>query len=133
MVGLQSFFVFLCFIFGEFFVVCDFFLECVRNIGIVVYIDVGKIIMIEWILFYFGVVYKIGEVYDGVVVIDWMVQEWECGIIIIVVVILMVWQDYWINIIDMFGYVDFIIEVECFMCVLDGVIVVFCVVGGVQF
>lgn len=119
--------------------VCIIFIVCYCNIGISVYIDVGKIIIIECILFYIGVNYKIGEVYDGVVIMDWMEQEQECGIIIIFVVIIVFWfgmvkqyELYCINIIDILGYVDFIIEVECFMCVFDGVVMVYCVVGGVQ-
>lgn len=104
-----------------------------------VYIDVGKIIMFECILFYIGKSYKIGEVYDGVVIMDWMEQEQECGIMIQFVVIIVFWKgmdkfllEYCFNIIDIFGYVDFIIEVECLFCVFDGVVFVLCVVGGVQ-
>lgn len=110
-----------------------------RNIGISAYIDVGKIIIIERILFYIGVNYKIGEVYDGVVIMDWMEQEQERGIIIIFVAIIVFWfgmvkqyESYRINIIDISGYVDFIIEVERFMRVFDGAVMVYCVVGGVQ-
>lgn len=107
-----------------------------RNIGIVVYIDVGKIMIIECILYYIGISYKIGEVYDGVVIMDWMEQEQERGIIIILVVIKIFWkwkdEEYMVNIIDILGYVDFIVEVECLLCVLDGVVVFFCVVFGVE-
>lgn len=94
-------------------------------------------IIIECVFFYIGFSYKIGEVYDGVVIMDWMEQEQECGIIIIFVVMKIFWkwkeQDYVVNIIDILGYVDFIVEVECFFCVLDGVVVLFCVVFGVEF
>lgn len=108
------------------------------NIGIVVYIDVGKIIIIECILFFMGCICNLGEIYEGVLQMDWMEQECECGIIIIVVVIIVYWiyieigEDYIVNIIDIFGYVDFIIEVECFMCVFDGVVVVFDFSQGVE-
>lgn len=97
-----------------------------------VYIDVGKIIIIECILYYIGINYKIGEVYDGVVIMDWMEQEQECGIIIIFVVMIMFWKDNQFNIIDMLGYVDFIVEVECNLCVFDGVVVVFDGKEGVE-
>lgn len=108
-------------------------LSKVCNIGIMVYIDVGKIMMIECILFYMGVNYKFGEMYDGVLIIDWMEQEKECGIMIMFVVVICFWNKNQINIIDIFGYVDFMVEVECLFCVFDGVVVVFDGKEGVEF
>ena len=107
-------------------------LERVRNIGIAAHIDAGKTTTTERILFYSGVVHKIGEVHDGAAVTDWMAQERERGITITAADISTSWQDHRINIIDTPGHVDFTIEVERSMRVLDGVIAVFCAVGGVQ-
>ena len=108
----------------------DFPLERVRNIGIAAHIDAGKTTTTERILFYSGVVHKIGEVHDGAAVTDWMAQERERGITITAAAISTSWQDHRINIIDTPGHVDFTIEVERSMRVLDGVIAVFCAVGG---
>ena len=110
----------------------DFPLERVRNIGIAAHIDAGKTTTTERILFYSGVVHKIGEVHDGAAVTDWMAQERERGITITAAAISTSWKDHRINIIDTPGHVDFTIEVERSMRVLDGVIAVFCAVGGVQ-
>jgi len=107
-------------------------LEKVRNIGIAAHIDAGKTTTTERILFYSGVVHKIGEVHDGTAVTDWMEQERERGITITAAAISTTWRDHRINIIDTPGHVDFTIEVERSMRVLDGVIAVFCSVGGVQ-
>ncbi|NJK41258.1 MAG: elongation factor G [Acaryochloridaceae cyanobacterium SU_2_1] len=107
-------------------------LDRVRNIGIAAHIDAGKTTTTERILFYSGVVHKIGEVHDGNTVTDWMDQERERGITITAAAISTTWQDHQINIIDTPGHVDFTIEVERSMRVLDGVIAVFCSVGGVQ-
>jgi elongation factor G len=107
-------------------------LERVRNIGIAAHIDAGKTTTTERILFYSGVVHKIGEVHDGAAVTDWMAQERERGITITAAAISTAWRDHRINIIDTPGHVDFTIEVERSMRVLDGVIAVFCAVGGVQ-
>ncbi len=107
-------------------------LERVRNIGIAAHIDAGKTTTTERILFYSGVVHKIGEVHDGNTVTDWMAQERERGITITAAAITTHWKDHQINIIDTPGHVDFTIEVERSMRVLDGVIAVFCSVGGVQ-
>jgi elongation factor G len=107
-------------------------LERVRNIGIAAHIDAGKTTTTERILYYSGVVHKIGEVHDGNTVTDWMEQERERGITITAAAITTSWKDYQINIIDTPGHVDFTIEVERSMRVLDGVIAVFCSVGGVQ-
>lgn len=107
-------------------------LEKVRNIGIAAHIDAGKTTTTERILFYSGLVHKIGEVHDGNAVTDWMEQEKERGITITAAAISTSWQDHRINIIDTPGHVDFTIEVERSMRVLDGVIAVFCSVGGVQ-
>ncbi|MEL6779120.1 MAG: elongation factor G [Cyanobacteria bacterium J06597_16] len=107
-------------------------LEDVRNIGIAAHIDAGKTTTTERILFYSGVVHKIGEVHDGNAVTDWMEQEKERGITITAAAISTTWRDHQINIIDTPGHVDFTIEVERSMRVLDGVIAVFCSVGGVQ-
>lgn len=107
-------------------------LEDVRNIGIAAHIDAGKTTTTERILFYSGVVHKIGEVHDGNAVTDWMEQEKERGITITAAAISTAWRDHRINIIDTPGHVDFTIEVERSMRVLDGVVAVFCSVGGVQ-
>ncbi|MGB3293368.1 MAG: elongation factor G [Phormidesmis sp.] len=107
-------------------------LENVRNIGIAAHIDAGKTTTTERILFYSGVVHKIGEVHDGNAVTDWMEQEKERGITITAAAISTTWRDHQINIIDTPGHVDFTIEVERSMRVLDGVVAVFCSVGGVQ-
>ncbi|WP_201278894.1 elongation factor G [Leptolyngbya iicbica] len=107
-------------------------LEKVRNIGIAAHIDAGKTTTTERILFYSGVVHKIGEVHDGTAVTDWMAQERERGITITAAAISTNWREHQINIIDTPGHVDFTIEVERSMRVLDGVIAVFCSVGGVQ-
>jgi elongation factor G len=107
-------------------------LEKVRNIGIAAHIDAGKTTTTERILFYSGIVHKIGEVHEGTAVTDWMEQERERGITITAAAISTSWQDHRINIIDTPGHVDFTIEVERSMRVLDGVIAVFCSVGGVQ-
>ncbi len=107
-------------------------LERVRNIGIAAHIDAGKTTTTERILFYSGMVHKIGEVHEGTAVTDWMEQERERGITITAAAISTSWKDHRINIIDTPGHVDFTIEVERSMRVLDGVIAVFCSVGGVQ-
>jgi len=100
--------------------------------GIAAHIDAGKTTTTERILFYSGIVHKIGEVHDGNAVTDWMAQERERGITITAAAISTSWQDHRINIIDTPGHVDFTIEVERSMRVLDGVITVLCSVGGVQ-
>ncbi|WP_066377883.1 MULTISPECIES: elongation factor G [unclassified Anabaena] len=107
-------------------------LEKVRNIGIAAHIDAGKTTTTERILFYSGIIHKIGEVHEGTAVTDWMDQERERGITITAAAISTSWKDHQINIIDTPGHVDFTIEVERSMRVLDGVIAVFCSVGGVQ-
>jgi elongation factor G len=106
--------------------------EKIRNIGIAAHIDAGKTTTTERILYYSGVVHKIGEVHDGNATTDWMEQEKERGITITAAAITTSWKDHKINIIDTPGHVDFTIEVERSMRVLDGVIAVFCSVGGVQ-
>ncbi|XGV96800.1 MAG: elongation factor G [Leptolyngbya sp. BL-A-14] len=107
-------------------------IERVRNIGIAAHIDAGKTTTTERILFYSGVVHKIGEVHEGTATTDWMAQERERGITITAAAISTSWKNHQINIIDTPGHVDFTIEVERSMRVLDGVIAVFCSVGGVQ-
>ena len=107
-------------------------LEKVRNIGIAAHIDAGKTTTTERILFYSGVVHKMGEVHEGTAVTDWMEQERERGITITAAAISTSWNKHQINIIDTPGHVDFTIEVERSMRVLDGVITVLCSVGGVQ-
>ena len=107
-------------------------LERVRNIGIAAHIDAGKTTTTERILFYTGIAYKMGEVHDGAATMDWMQQEQERGITITAAAITTSWKDHKVNIIDTPGHVDFTIEVERSMRVLDGVIAVFCSVGGVQ-
>jgi elongation factor G len=107
-------------------------LQRLRNIGIAAHIDAGKTTTTERILFYSGKVHKIGEVHEGTAVTDWMVQERERGITITSAAITTYWKDHQINIIDTPGHVDFTIEVERSLRVLDGVVAVFCSVGGVQ-
>jgi elongation factor G len=107
-------------------------LEKVRNIGIAAHIDAGKTTTTERILFYSGIIHKIGEVHEGTAVTDWMEQERERGITITAAAISTTWKNHQINIIDTPGHVDFTIEVERSMRVLDGVITVLCSVGGVQ-
>ncbi|WP_026072930.1 elongation factor G [Nodosilinea nodulosa] len=107
-------------------------IEQIRNIGIAAHIDAGKTTTTERILFYSGIVHKIGEVHDGTAVTDWMEQERERGITITAAAISTTWRDHQINILDTPGHVDFTIEVERSMRVLDGVIAVFDSVGGVQ-
>ena len=107
-------------------------LEDVRNIGIAAHIDAGKTTTTERILFYTGVEHKIGEVHDGAATMDWMEQEQERGITITSAATTCEWAGKQINIIDTPGHVDFTIEVERSMRVLDGAVSVFCAVGGVQ-
>ncbi|MFW6358093.1 MAG: elongation factor G [Chroococcales cyanobacterium] len=107
-------------------------LERVRNIGIAAHIDAGKTTTTERILFYTGIAHKLGEVHEGTATMDWMAQEQERGITITAAAITTSWRDHKVNIIDTPGHVDFTIEVERSMRVLDGVIAVFCSVGGVQ-
>ena len=103
-----------------------------RNIGIAAHIDAGKTTTSERILFYTGVSHKIGEVHDGAATMDWMEQEKERGITITSAATTCFWKNYQINLIDTPGHVDFTIEVERSMRVLDGAVAVFCSVGGVQ-
>jgi elongation factor G len=103
-----------------------------RNIGIMAHIDAGKTTTTERILFYTGVNYKIGEVHDGAATMDWMQQEQERGITITSAATTCSWKDHRINIIDTPGHVDFTVEVERSLRVLDGVVAVFCGVGGVE-
>ena len=107
-------------------------LEDVRNIGIAAHIDAGKTTTTERILFYTGVSHKIGEVHEGAATMDWMEQEQERGITITSAATTCEWRNTQINIIDTPGHVDFTIEVERSMRVLDGAVAVFCAVGGVQ-
>ena len=107
-------------------------LERVRNIGIMAHIDAGKTTTTERVLFYTGVSHKIGEVHDGAATMDWMAQEQERGITITSAATTCSWKDHQINIIDTPGHVDFTIEVERSLRVLDGAVGVFCAVGGVQ-
>lgn len=107
-------------------------LDKIRNIGIAAHIDAGKTTTSERILFYTGVSHKIGEVHDGAATMDWMEQEKERGITITSAATTCFWNGYQVNLIDTPGHVDFTIEVERSMRVLDGAIAVFCSVGGVQ-
>jgi len=107
-------------------------IEKIRNIGIAAHIDAGKTTTTERILFYTGLSHKIGEVHDGAATTDWMEQEKERGITITSAAVTCHWGDTQINIIDTPGHVDFTIEVERSMRVLDGAVAVFCSVGGVQ-
>ncbi len=110
----------------------EYSLEKTRNIGIAAHIDAGKTTVTERILFYTGRTHKIGEVHDGGATMDWMVQEQERGITITSAATTCFWSDHRINIIDTPGHVDFTVEVERSLRVLDGAVAVFCAVGGVQ-
>jgi elongation factor G len=107
-------------------------IEWVRNIGIMAHIDAGKTTTTERVLYYTGINYKIGEVHEGTATMDWMVQEQERGITITSAATTCFWRDHRINIIDTPGHVDFTIEVERSLRVLDGAVAVFCAVGGVE-
>src|SRR5213595_2969166 len=107
-------------------------LERTRNIGIMAHIDAGKTTTTERILYYTGISYKIGEVHEGTAVMDWMVQEQERGITITSAATTCFWREHRVNIIDTPGHVDFTIEVERSLRVLDGAVAVFCGVGGVE-
>ena len=107
-------------------------LERVRNIGIMAHIDAGKTTATERILFYTGKSHKLGEVHDGEATMDWMAQERERGITITSAATTTSWRDHMVNLIDTPGHVDFTVEVERSLRVLDGVIGLFCAVGGVE-
>ena len=110
----------------------QFPLEKTRNIGIMAHIDAGKTTTTERILFYTGRVHKIGETHDGGATMDWMVQEQERGITITSAATTCQWDGHRINIIDTPGHVDFTVEVERSLRVLDGSVAVFCAKGGVE-
>src|SRR5437764_5063411 len=103
-----------------------------RNIGIMAHIDAGKTTTTERILYYTGINYKIGEVHEGTATMDWMLQDQERGITITSAATTCLWRDHRVNIIDTRGHVDFTIEVERSLRVLDGAVAVFCGVGGVE-
>lgn len=110
----------------------QFSLDRIRNIGIMAHIDAGKTTTSERILFYTGKVHRLGEVHDGAATMDWMVQEQERGITITSAATTCFWRDHQINLIDTPGHVDFTVEVERSLRVLDGAVAVFCSVGGVE-
>jgi elongation factor G len=107
-------------------------LDRIRNIGIMAHIDAGKTTTTERILYYTGRSHKVGEVHDGAATMDWMVQEQERGITITSAATRCFWKDHCINIIDTPGHVDFTVEVERSIRVLDGAVALFCAVGGVE-
>ena len=110
----------------------EYSLERTRNIGIMAHIDAGKTTTTERILFYTGITHKLGEVHDGAAVMDWMEQERERGITITSAATTCHWRNTRINIIDTPGHVDFTVEVERSLRVLDGAVCVFCAKGGVE-
>ena len=103
-----------------------------RNIGIIAHIDAGKTTTTERMLFYAGRLHQMGEVHEGSATMDWMEQEKERGITITSAATTCYWRDHMVNIIDTPGHVDFTVEVERSLRVLDGAVGVFCAVGGVQ-
>src|SRR4030066_403829 len=107
-------------------------IDKVRNIGIMAHIDAGKTTTTERILFYTGKLHRLGEVHDGAATMDWMEQEKERGITITSAATTCYWNDHQINIIDTPGHVDFTVEVERSLRVLDGAVALFCAVGGVE-
>ena len=106
--------------------------ESIRNIGIISHIDAGKTTVSERILFYTDEIHKMGEVHDGLATMDWMDQEQERGITITASCTSCRWNNHWINIIDTPGHIDFTIEVERSLRVLDGALTIFSAVEGVQ-
>ena len=110
----------------------EYSLDKTRNIGIAAHIDAGKTTATERILFYSGKIHRMGEVHDGAATMDWMEQEQERGITITSAATTCFWRDHRINIIDTPGHVDFTVEVERSLRVLDGMVAIFCAVGGVQ-
>src|SRR5712664_1832674 len=110
----------------------QFPLDRYRNIGIMAHIDAGKTTLTERILFYTGRIHRVGEVHEGAATMDWMEQEQERGITITSAATTCLWRDHRVNIIDTPGHVDFTVEVERSLRVLDGAVAVFCAVGGVE-
>ena len=110
----------------------DVSLEMTRNIGIMAHIDAGKTTTTERILFYTGINHKIGETHEGAATMDWMVQEQERGITITSAATTAYWKGHRLNIIDTPGHVDFTVEVQRSLRVLDGSVTVFCAKGGVE-